>query len=82
MNRARIYINRVLCFILFFVPRIITDEVALVSDGNGNYRVYCLKGQECGEERSIIECYGKVKTFTWLGIAAGGKCEIYQGDDE
>ena len=58
--------------ILFLIPRYITDRVALVQGDNGEWTVFCLECQVEESEKLMIDSYGTIKTFTWLGFAAGG----------
>lgn len=71
-------IKFLISFVLFFIPRYTTDDVALATDENGDLQVYCLKGQENLGDEMYIEAYGLVKTFTFMGWCSGGKCHIYK----
>ena len=57
---------------LMFIPRFVTDRVALQIDHVGNYSVYCLESKQKPEDKMFIACYGTIKTFTWLGFTKGG----------
>lgn len=59
-------------FALFFIPRFLTDRVALAVDDNGEWFVYCLEGQELEGDDIMIQEYGTIETFTWLGFTRGG----------
>lgn len=62
--------------ILFFIPRFVTDNVALARDHDGNLQVYCLTEQVEPEDKLYIETYGVCKTFTWFGLTTGGWCLV------
>ncbi|MGH1374417.1 MAG: hypothetical protein ACRBBW_20435 [Cellvibrionaceae bacterium] len=62
----------ILGLILAIIPRYVTDRVALAIDESGTLQVYCLEGQELEGDEMFIECYGTIKTFTWLGVTKGG----------
>lgn len=66
-------------FILFFIPRYVTDRVALSIDENLVWSVYCLEGQERVGDEIFIEAYGTIKIFTWFGFTKG---EMVKLDDE
>lgn len=58
--------------LLFFVPRYVEDRVALIQI-QGVWSVYCREGQERDGDNLIIDAYGTIKSFTWLGLAKGGE---------
>jgi len=62
-------------FLMIFIPRYITDRVALNNTG-GVWTVVCLEGQERMGEHMFIHAYGTIKTFTWFGIAKGGMVKL------
>jgi hypothetical protein len=62
--------------ILFLIPRFVTDRVALARCEHGELCVYCLESDVENEDKTVIESYGTINTFTWLGFAAGGKVTI------
>jgi hypothetical protein len=61
---------------LIFIPRYVTDRVALARNNSGHLDVLCLEGQEIDGDELCIECYGTIKTFTWLNISKGGMVAI------
>lgn len=62
-------------FLLTFIPRFVTDRVAL-NYNDGIWSVVCLESQVEDDDLIIISAYGTIKTFTWLGFARGGKVEL------
>ena len=64
--------------ILFFIPRYVTNDVALAFDDNMELQVYCFKGHEELGDDIYIEAYGVIRSFTFLGFCSGGKCRIYK----
>lgn len=65
-------IREILEVLLMLVPRYVTDRVALAYDAAGSLQVYCLEGEEIDGDELYIECYGTIRTFTWLNMSKGG----------
>jgi len=65
--------------LLIFIPRFITDRVAL-NFNDGVWFVFCLESQVEDDDLISISAYGTIKTFTWLGFAKGGMVKLDKGD--
>ena len=62
-------------FILFFIPRFVTDRVALGCD-HGEWYVISLERNLDDYERQFVHAYGTIRTFTWFGFAKGGLVKL------
>lgn len=55
-------------YLLWLIPMFYTERLALISDEEGGYIVFCHEDEVNEILRPLIVNYGTVKGFAWLGI--------------
>lgn len=57
--------------LLFLIPRFTTEEVGLRVNMDGYYEVLGWRRYLTEEELAEVDCYAKLKCFTWFGLCFG-----------